>query len=191
MSASFPVEPSMTNDLGATLARAVTALERRPDHGLHDDAPATARWDGEVRVATSHANGTTIHSDMPRELGGAGERITPGWLFRAGLAACATTSIAMTAAARGIALSLLEVRVQSRSDTRGLLGMRDDAGNPVYAGPQDLALDVRIAAAGVDAGRLRRLVDDGCRCSPVPNAVQHAMPMPIRVDVVANADAPR
>jgi uncharacterized OsmC-like protein len=177
--------------LAATLARAVNALERRPDTGLHDDAPATARWDGGVRVATSHANGTTIQSDMPRELGGAGDRITPGWLFRAGLAACATTSIAMTAAAQGIALSMLEIRVQSRSDTRGLLGMRDASGSPVDAGPRDLALDVRIAAPGVDAERLRRLVDDGCRCSPIPNAVQHALPMPIRVDVVTDAEAAR
>ncbi|HXU52610.1 MAG TPA: OsmC family protein [Casimicrobiaceae bacterium] len=177
------------SNLAATLARAVNALGRRPDMGLHDDAPATARWDGDVRVATSHANGTTIQSDMPRELGGAGERITPGWLFRAGLAACATTSIAMAAAAQGIALTLLEIRVGSRSDTRGLLGMRDDDGQQVYAGPQDLALDVRIAAPGVDADRLRKLVDDGCRCSPVPNAVQHALPMPIRVDVVTETEA--
>lgn len=180
-----------TSDVGTTLQRAVQALERRPDMGLHDDAPATARWDGDVRVATSHANGTTIQSDMPRELGGGGERITPGWLFRAGLAACATTSIAMTAAAQGIALSLLEVRAQSRSDTRGLLGMRDADGAPVYAGPQDVALHVRIAAPGVDDERLRKLVDDGCRCSPIPNAVQHALTMPIRVDVVAAAGATR
>jgi uncharacterized OsmC-like protein len=179
------------SNVAATLARAARALERRPDLGLHDDAPAVARWDGDVRVATAHANGTTIHSDMPRELGGEGERVTPGWLFRAGLAACATTSIAMTAAAQGIALTLLEIRVQSRSDTRGLLGMRDGDGTPVYAGPQDLALDVRIAAPDVDAARLRRLVEDGCRCSPVPNAVQHALPMPIRVDVVAAAEATR
>lgn len=179
------------SNVATTLGRAVSALERRPEMGLHDDAPAIARWDGDVRVATSHANGTTIESDMPRELGGAGERITPGWLFRAGLAACATTSIAMTAAAQGIALTLLEIRVRSRSDTRGLLGMRDGDGVPVYAGPQDLALDVRIAAPGVDGDRLRELVEDGCRCSPVPNAVQHALPMPIRVDVVETAEARR
>jgi uncharacterized OsmC-like protein len=180
-----------TGNVCATLRRAAQALEHRPDMGLHDDAPATARWDGDVRVATSHANGTTIHSDMPRELGGAGERITPGWLFRAGLAACATTSIAMTAAAQGIALSMLEIQVRSRSDTRGLLGMHDGDGKPVYAGPQGLTLDVRIAAPGIDAERLRKLVDDGCRCSPVPNAVQHALPMPIHVDVVATANAAR
>jgi uncharacterized OsmC-like protein len=60
---------------------------------------------------------------MPSEVGGSGDQVTPGWLFRAGLASCAATRIAMAAAAEGIELATLEVRASSRSDTRGLLGM--------------------------------------------------------------------
>ena len=34
------------------------------------------------RVTTSHDGGTRVDTDMPRELGGSGERVSPGWLFR-------------------------------------------------------------------------------------------------------------
>jgi uncharacterized OsmC-like protein len=173
-----------TTDLAAALQHVEAVLRRTPEEGLHDDAPATARWQGGTRVVAHHANGTQVESDMPAELGGTGDRITPGWLFRAGLASCAATSIALAAATRGIALQVLEVKAASRSDTRGLLGMAGDDGQPVYAGPGELQLQVRIAAAGVPAERLRALVADGCRCSPIPNAVQHASPVALHVEVV-------
>ena len=174
-----------TEHLAAALERAHAVLQRRPEMGLHDDAPATAAWHGDTRVVVGHANGTRVPTDMPAELGGSGDLITPGWLFRAGVAACATTSIAMTAAAQGIALGALEVRVSSRSDTRGLLGMADERGELVAAGPSAVALAVRIAAPGVAADRLRALVEHGCRCSPIPNAVERRTPLALSIDVDA------
>jgi hypothetical protein len=81
-----------TRDIAAALQRARSVLERRPDMGLHDDAPASASWQGGTRVVTRHANGTELPSDMPTELGGSGDRITPGWLFRAGMASCPCTA---------------------------------------------------------------------------------------------------
>ena len=176
-----------TRDLAATLQRAEAVLQRRPDMGLHDDAPATARWDGNTRVVASHANGTEVSTDMPGELGGTGDRVTPGWLFRAGLASCATTSIAMSAAAEGIALTTLEVRVSSRSDTRGLLGMTGADGTPVFAGPSDVRMHVRIFAPDAPPDRLRALVEKACRCSPIPAAVVNALPLDLRVDVAAES----
>ena len=122
-------------------------------------------------------------TDMPGELGGSGDQVTPGWLFRAGLASCAATSIAMAAAAQQIELTALEVRATSRSDTRGLLGMADESGDPVRAAPTDVRLRVRIAARGVEPARLRELVDDGCRCSPIPGAVANALPVDVAVDI--------
>jgi len=179
-----------TEKIAAALQRLETVLRRRPDTGLHDDAPALARWQGATRCVVSHGNGTQIASDMPTELGGSGDLVTPGWLFRAGLAACATTSIALLAAARGIELGALEARVDSRSDTRGLLGMRDANGAAVPAGPGDMRMSVRIAADGVAPEQLRALVEDGCRCSPVPNALQQATPLALHVEVgVASAAA--
>jgi uncharacterized OsmC-like protein len=131
-----------------------------------------------------HANGTEIASDLPAELGGSGDQITPGWMFRAGLAACAATSIALRAAQEGIELSALQVKASSRSDTRGLLDIRDTDGEAVFAGPSDLQLHVQIAAPGVSPERLHALVENGCRCSPIPNAVRSAVPLNVRVEMM-------
>ena len=122
---------------------------------------------------------------MPGELGGTGDQVTPGWLMRAGLAACTATRIAMGAAAAGIELTMLELRATSRSDTRGLLGMSESDGSPVGAGPHDVQLYVTIAANGVPAERLRALVEESHRCSPVPCAIQEETPVGLHI-VVTN-----
>ncbi len=169
--------------LAEALRRARNVLQRRPELGVHDDAPATARWHGNTRVVAHHANGTAVATDMPAELGGTGDQVTAGWLFRAGLASCAATSIALAAADAGIDLAALEVCASSRSDTRGMLGISDAAGLPVYAGPSDVVLRVRVAARGVPPERLRALVANACRCSPIPNAVANVSPVDVRVDI--------
>ena len=172
-----------TQNLAAALGRVTSVLKRRPEAGLHDDDPAAARWQGGTRVVTCHANGTQLPTDMPTEIGGSGGQVTPGWLFRAGFASCAATSIVMAAAAEGIELSALEVRASSRSDVRGLLGMAGADGEPVFAGPGDVQLHVAISAAGVGAERLRALVESAVRCSPIPSAVRQATPFALLVDV--------
>ena len=129
-------------NLATALQRVEAVLRRRPEMGLQDDAPATARWESGLRFVASHANGTQLVTDMPAELGGSGDQVTPGWLFRAGLASCAATCIVLAAAAEDIALATLEVRAASRSDTRSLLGLADVDGVPVYGGPCDMQLVV-------------------------------------------------
>lgn len=174
-----------TQDVAAALARATRILQRRPSAGLSDDATGTARWSGGTRVVTSHANGREVPTDMPRELGGSGDQVSPGWMVRAGVAACTATAIAMAAASEGIALDALEVQVSSRSDTRGLLGMTEADGTPVYPGPLDMQMVVRIAARGVPAERLRALVDAAQRRSPMTSVVEDAKPLPLHVEVGA------
>ena len=172
-------------DIAQALRRAETVLQRKPGMGLHDDAPATARWDKDLTVTASHANGTEVATDMPRELGGGGERVTPGWLFRAGLASCVTTRIAMTAAAEGISLSALEIVVSSRSDTRGIFGMAESDGTLVDAGPVQVQMRVRIDAPGVSRERLQQLVEYSYRCSPMLCAMQSAVPVELKVETAA------
>jgi uncharacterized OsmC-like protein len=168
--------------LAAAMERVAGVLRRRPDMALQADAPAHAHWQGGARIVTAHAGGMQVTSDLPAELGGAGDAATPGWLFRAALASCAATSIAMRAAAEGIELGALEVRADSRSDTRGLLGMAGADGEPVYSGPHGLALRVRIAAPGIAPARLRALVESGVRHSPIPSLVQQATPLRLDID---------
>jgi uncharacterized OsmC-like protein len=166
------------------MQRVEGVLRRRPDMGMHDDSPAIARWRGSTRIVTSHASGIGVQTDMPGELGGTGDQVTPGWLMRAALAACTATRIAMGAAAAGIELTTLELRASSRSDTRGLLGMTESDGTAVDAGPHDLQLHVTIAANGVPVEKLRTLVEESHRCSPVPCAIQNETPIGLQVEVL-------
>ena len=169
-------------DIAAAMRRVESVLRRRPETGLHDDAPATARWQGGTRTASSHSNGTQVQTDMPAELGGSGDQVTPGWLFRAGVASCLATCIAMRAAHAGIALSELEVRASSRSDLRGLFGMKDATGEVVCAGPREIQLVVQIKAHGIPPEQLRNLVEESQRCSPMPTALRNAVPVALRID---------
>jgi uncharacterized OsmC-like protein len=171
-----------TKDIAAAVQRVESVLKRRPAAGIHDDAPATARWQTGLRVVASHANGTEMLTDMPTELGGSGDQVTPGWLFRAGLASCCATRIAMGAAAAEIELTMLEVSASSRSDTRGLLGMADASGESVGAAPRDVRLLVRISAPGVSEEQLRTLVEECNHCSPVSAAVRDAVPVVLQIE---------
>ena len=172
-----------SQQIAAAMQRVESVLKRRPEVGLHDDAPASARWESGTRVVSSHANGTQLLTDMPTELGGSGEHVTPGWLFRAGLASCLATRIAMGAAAAGFELAMLEVLASSRSDARGIFGMSEASGEPVCAGPRDVQLLVRIAAPGVSTERLRILIEESNRCSPVSAALRNAVPMTLCIEV--------
>ena len=173
-----------TEDIATAMQRVESVLKRRPAARMHDDPPATARWQTGLRIAASHANGTQLLTDMPTELGGSGEHVTPGWLLRAGLATCLATRIAMSAASAGIELTFLEVLASSRSDARGLLGMMEASGEPVGAGPRDVRLLVRISAAEISAERLRQLVEESNGCSPVSAALREQVSVALQVEVI-------
>jgi uncharacterized OsmC-like protein len=176
-------------EIADAMRRATTVYGRRPDRGMHDDAPATAVWQGGLRITAFHPSGLHMDSDMPVELGGTGDCVSPGWLFRAGIAACSATVIAMLAASEGIALDDLEIVVSSRSDTRGVLGMRDASGAPVRPGADMLGMDIRVHAHGVDAPRLRALVEEALRRSPIQDAVTRPAPVQVRI-LAGEAAAP-
>ncbi len=170
--------------IATAVQRVQAAFKRRPEAGLHDDPPALSQWQGGTRVVTSHADGVKLLTDMPPELAGSGDQVTPGWLFRAGLAACATTSIVLMAAAEGVELAALDVQAGSRSDSRGLLGMNDEAGRPVHAGPLEVHLTVRIHAPTATPAQLRALVQRAIGCSPIPSMVGHPTPLTLQFDSV-------
>jgi uncharacterized OsmC-like protein len=172
-----------TEEIAAAMQRVESALRRRPEAGIHDDAPASARWDGGLKVVATHANGFQLETDMPREMGGSGDDVSPGWLLRAGLASCTATRIAMAAAVEGIAISALEVTANSRSDARGIFGMPDGDGAPISAGPREVHLHVRINAPGVSKERLKLLVENSNRCAPVSSAIQETIPLALHIEV--------
>ena len=150
---------------------------------MHEDAPSVALWTGGLRVVATHPNGNQVQTDMPTQLGGGGEHTTAGWLLRSALAACLATTIVMTAAQKGITLDRVEVRAASRSDARGLLDVAGADGEAVNPGPQDLRLEVVIAAAGVPAEQLRSLVEEADRRSAVAAAVRNGLMLPVRIEL--------
>lgn len=169
--------------IAASLERVGAVLRRKPQAGVSDDSAATARWCGGLRTQVSSDKGHVAQTDMPAEIGGEDGAPSPGWLFRAGLASCSATRIAMLAATEGITLSTLEVRATSRSDLRGMLAIPEPDGRPVPAGPLAVALHVRIAAPGVPAERLRALVALAAASSPMSSAVERALPVALQVEL--------
>jgi uncharacterized OsmC-like protein len=171
--------------IAAAMQRVEDVLGRKPGMAIQDDASATSRWHGGLRFVSHHPRGIEVATDLGPELGGSGGEVSPGWLMRAGLAACAATSIVLSAAAAGIELTRLEVVARSRSDTRGILGMPGIDGAPVDPAPCALELHVRIAARGATQPRLLALVDESQRRSPVPCALRQPVPIALHVDVEA------
>lgn len=171
--------------IAAAVQRVTTAFARRPEVAVHEDAPATARWVGASRMEVRNPAGLGVATDMPVELGGTGDQVTPGWLMRAGMASCAATTIVLMAARAGMVLTTLEVRADSRSDARGLLGMSGADGVPVYAGPLDVAMHVRIAASGATPQALTALVEQCLGHSPVQSALTTATPFSLQIDIAA------
>jgi uncharacterized OsmC-like protein len=169
--------------IATALARVAAALREHPAFGLHDESPAVTRWQGGTKFVTSRPGvALELVTDMPQQMGGEGESVTPGWPLRAGLAACVGTCIVLNAVLQGIELESLEVAVGARSDLRGLFGMTDEQGKEVSAGPLAVRLEVKIAAAGVSHERLRTLVEQANHCSPSSSALRQAVPLDLRIE---------
>lgn len=171
------------DDIRAAVGRVQRILGRKPEAGLTDDARAVAQWQGGLRIVSRHAGGHEVVTDMPTGLGGAGDRASPGWLFRSGLASCLATTIALHAAARGIALTHLAVTAESRSDVRGLLGLTAADGSAVHPGCRDVSLQVAIAADGASAEALRSLVADSEHLAPISAVLAAGVPATVCVRI--------
>ena len=164
--------------IGEAISRAREYLRQRPDEARYTDTPASASVEGDLRCRVVGPNGAVLVSDMPTGVGGGGSAPSPGWLLRAAHAACDATLIAMRAAEEGIALSRLEVVVDSESDDRGLLGM-DDA---TPAGPIRTRVRIALDAEGVPEARLRELVEWAREHSPVDDALIRAVPVIVEIE---------
>ena len=154
-----------------SIEKAVQYLSENPGEARYTDSRATAKLGESLRVDVEGPNGATMVTDMPGGVGGLGEHPSPGWYFRAAIASCVATTIGMEAEREGIALSSLEVEVDSESDDRGILGMDES----VPAGPLSTRIQVRARAAGVDDGRLRQILEVGAARCPVCDATKRAV----------------
>lgn len=150
-----------------------------PQDALSQDRPAVATLEAGLCCKVVGPKGESLVTDMPGAIGGNGSAPTPGWYLRAALASCDATMIAMRAAELGIALSTLEVSVESQSDHRGLLGGAES----IPAGPTSVQVNVRIAAPGVPSQALHELVRWAEDHSPVGDALRRAIPLETEIRI--------
>ena len=163
-----------------SIVDAIKYLYEHPDECRYTDKAATAIVEEGLRCRAEGPNGATLISDMPKAVGGEGSAPSPGWLLRAALANCDATVIAMRAAQLGVALTTLEVTVDSESDDRGLLGMDDT----IPAGALNMRTRVRIGAKNLASEDLRVIVEWAEAHSPVGDSVRRAVPSKIEVEYV-------
>lgn len=154
-------------------------LSAHPDEARYRDSPATAVVESGLRVTITGDDGASAVTDMVAGVGGDGSAPSPGWLFRAAYASCLATLIAMRAAESGVTLTRLEVRVDSESDDRGILGISA----AIPAGPISAGIAVRAAASGIDEDVLREVIAWGVSHCPVDDAVRRAIPVELRVEI--------
>lgn len=154
-------------------------LSEQPEKARAKNAPATASLDAGLRFRVSGPNGEAAATDMPPAMGGSASAPNPGWYMRAALASCCATVIAMRAAQSGIALTALDVTVESESDSRGMLGFEDG----ISAGLSGLRTKVRIAAENASEQQLRELVRWADGHSPVGCTVRDSPRMNLDITV--------
>src|SRR5262245_11661569 len=116
------------------------AIKAEPAKAKAKNVPATARLTEGLKFEVTGPNKERVVTDMPPPMGGGATAPNPSWFLRAGMASCAATVIAMRAAKLDIALSELEVTVESDSDLRGILGLDEK----VSAGLNPMRTKVRI-----------------------------------------------
>jgi uncharacterized OsmC-like protein len=161
------------------LHAAMAYLSDHPDEARYTDSPAVATLEQRLRVQVRGTSGEAVATDMPESVGGMNSAPSPGWLFRAALASCEATLIAMRAAHEGVTLSRVEVEVTSESDDRGILGLEDD----IAAGPLSIAVRATVAGVGVEEAQIREVIEWADAHCPVQDTAARAVPVTLRIDV--------
>jgi len=167
----------MSEDIRAAIEAARAWLGEHPDQAAYTDTKATARLESGLRVIVSGPDGAELTTDMPGAVGGAGSAISPGWAFRAAIAACVLSLATMRAAQLGLGGFTCEVDVDSESDDRGILGL--DPATP--AGPSSVRIAFRTHADATDRSQLEEIAAWAVAHCPVSEALGRAVPLTTEV----------
>ncbi len=170
----------MSSPIASALGSLTTTIKADPEKARAKYAPATATLADGLKCRVTGPSGESLVTDMNKAMGGDASAPNPGWYFRASIAACCSTAIAMNAARRGINLTSLEVTAEADGDNRGILGMDQT----VSAGHAALRTNVTIAAANASPEQLQDLVRFAEAHSPVGCTVRDAPPNTLHVNVV-------
>jgi uncharacterized OsmC-like protein len=166
------------SSIGDAIRKATEYLRANPEEARYTDSPATATLDSGLKVTVIGPDGAKVVTDMPTGVGGADSAPSPGWLFRAALASCDATLIAMRAAMTDVELSEIEVTIDSESNDYGILGIDKS----VPAGPSSVGTRVKVRGVDADPSSLRELVDWAAAHCPVCDATKRAVPVTLEID---------
>jgi uncharacterized OsmC-like protein len=168
-----------TSQISATLDKMSDTIAKIPEKAVAKHESATARLADGLKFQITGPSGMMVETDMPFAMGGSASQPNPGWMFRASLASCCATVIAMRAAQTNIDLTMLEVQVDSGGDLRGILGIDDE----ISAGMTSLTTKVRIAAHNATPSQLEELVKWGNAHAPVGCTVQNAATNSLKIEI--------
>jgi len=167
----------MSDGIRAAIESASDWLREHPDEARYADSVASARLESGLQVEVSGPNGESIRTDMPAAVGGGGTAVSPGWLYRASMAACVLSLATMRAAQLGVAGFSCEVDVDSVSDDRGILGLDPD----VPAGAISLRIAFRMSGDRATSERLDEIARWAVDHCPVSEGVGRAIPVQVEV----------
>lgn len=163
----------MSTQIRDAIEGASAYLREHPGEAAYTDSLATARVVDGLRVRVEGPNGESLETDMPAAVGGSGSFASPGWYFRAAMAACVASLATMRAAQLGVTGFRCEVDVDSESDDRGILGLDPS----VPGGPLSVRIGLRKVGGEVGLEQLEELAVWALEHCPVSDAVRRAVPV--------------
>ena len=168
-----------SSDIGKAVESVEQYLQTQSEPGPRADVPATATIVDGLKCRIESPDGTAIHTDMPKSIGGSASANSPGWHLRAALASCDATLLAIRAARLGLKLNSIEVRVEATSDGRGMFL---DEG--VLPGSSEMCLYFKIAATDVSREAIEALVHWVEQHSPVGSDVSRAVDLRSEIELI-------
>jgi uncharacterized OsmC-like protein len=171
---------SVQSHIRESVQEVISYYTQNPDDALSLDKEAVAVIEYGLRARAIGPDGQTLVCDMPQALGGEAAAPTPGWVMRAALANCEAIMIALRAAQLGVELTALDMRVDTLSDDRGMLGMDDSK----PAGPLNMKIRIRIGTKEASQKKLHEIVEWAEAHSPVGEPLTRIMPVEYAVEIV-------
>lgn len=143
--------------------------------GTHNQSTIHGFYGAKQELA--HRASWTYDADHPAVLVGDDNGPTPAEFVLHALAACLASGLANIAAARGVGLTEVTVKVEGDIDLLGILGLSDEVRNGFER------IRVGIVLSGDDPEKLRAVVEQSRRRSAVYDLLTNGVPISIDVDV--------
>ena len=160
------------------LARFQFRASNRWIDGAHNRS--TIRWFyGAGQDDTSRAEAFELDAGEPAVLLGTDTGPNPAEFLLHALAACVTTSLVYSAAARGVRLTSVESTVEGDLDVRGALGLDDEYRN----GFERIRMSFEISG-DAPPEKLREVVARGTQRSVVFDSIAAGVPLEVEVTTV-------